>query len=275
MQTRHDVQNVRNDAAALRQDVRAHYTHAIVRQGCCGTASRAPVLYDAATLAGLGVGPQPASFGCGNPFASARLSPREVVLDLGAGAGLDLLLAAQQVGSTGRVYGLDMTDEMLAAAQTNLTRAGVHQVVLLRGDLEAIPLPAGTVDVIISNCVVNLVPDKAAAFREMARVLRPGGRLAISDIVVEGGLSDFPVTAQAIRASLSWAGCLAGACDTADLRAGLSDAGFCDVAVEVAPASPRPSLVTRLIDTVGPLPDGVPERIADRFRSAAISAVRP
>jgi SAM-dependent methyltransferase len=167
-----------------------------------------------------------ASLGCGNPTAVADLLPGERVLDLGSGGGIDVLLSAQRVGPTGRAIGLDMTDEMLALAQRNAVEAGATNVEFLKGTIEAIPLPAASVDVVISNCVVNLAADKPAVFREIARVLRPGGRIGISDIVAD----DF-LTAHDRAQRGSYVGCIAGALSFDEYRAGLANVGLTDVSV--------------------------------------------
>jgi ubiquinone/menaquinone biosynthesis C-methylase UbiE len=168
-----------------------------------------------------------ASLGCGNPTAVADLREGEAVLDLGSGGGIDVILSAKRVGPTGRAYGLDMTDEMLALAQQNAEEAGIDNAVFLKGVIEKIPLPAGSVDVVISNCVINLSVDKAAVLTEMARVLKPGGRLGISDVVAEDPLSP------ADRAERgSYCGCVAGALSKSEYEEGLRAAGFEDVSVE-------------------------------------------
>jgi SAM-dependent methyltransferase len=167
-----------------------------------------------------------ASLGCGNPTAVAELREGERVLDLGSGGGIDVLLSARRVGSTGKAYGLDMTEEMLALALRNAAEAGVTNVEFLKGRIEEIPLPAGTIDVVISNCVINLAADKAAVFAEMARVLRPGGRIGVSDVVARDDLS--PIE-RAERGS--YAGCIAGALSFAEYEAGLRAVGFSDVDV--------------------------------------------
>ena len=168
-----------------------------------------------------------ASLGCGNPVAVADLHAGETVLDLGSGGGIDVLLSARRVGTTGKAYGLDMTDEMLELARANATKAGVTNVEFLRGEIENIPLPANTIDVIISNCVVNLSPDKQAVLNEAFRVLTPGGRIAISDIVTK---DELPAS---IRENMaSWTGCIAGALTDSDYRAKLAAAGFEDVDIE-------------------------------------------
>ncbi|GAA1028655.1 hypothetical protein GCM10009557_14410 [Virgisporangium ochraceum] len=168
-----------------------------------------------------------ASLGCGNPFERAGLSPGEVVLDLGSGGGLDAIVAARRVGPEGHVFGLDMSDEMLSLARANSAKAGLTNVAFLRGDMESIPLPRASVDVIISNCVVNLVPDKGRALAEAFRVLRPGGRLAISDIA-----SRLPVPAEMRSDLAAWAACIGGALTVEEYRERLAGAGFVDIEIE-------------------------------------------
>ena len=215
----------------IHETVREHYAAAAVRasQGssCCSdpqtigaelyTALERDALPDAAVLASLG---------CGNPTAVADLHPGERVLDLGSGGGIDVLLSARRVGPTGRAFGLDMTDEMLALAQHNATEAGATNVEFLKGHIEAIPLPAESIDVVISNCVVNLAADKPAVFAEIARVLRPGGRIGISDIVAEDALTP---DQRAERGS--FAGCIAGALSVSEFRHGLQAVGLTDVTI--------------------------------------------
>ena len=168
-----------------------------------------------------------ASLGCGNPMMVAALEPGETVLDLGSGGGIDVLLSARRVGESGRAYGLDMTDEMLALARRNAEEAGVGNVEFVRGQIEDVPLPDGSVDVVISNCVINLSPDKSAVFAEIARVLRPGGRMGVADVVADDALSP------AERAERGdWVGCIAGALSFTEYRAGLAQAGFTDVTIE-------------------------------------------
>lgn len=205
------------------------------RTGCCGPGACCggesdPIssnLYASSEVEGLPASAVTASLGCGNPTALIDLHPGDVVLDLGSGAGLDVLLSARRVGPTGKVYGLDMTGDMLALARENQRRAGVSNVEFLEGHIEAIPLPDNSVDVIISNCVINLSPDKDAVLREAFRVLKPGGRFAVSDVVVRGRVPD------AVRRSLElWVGCIAGALEEDEYRARLTAAGFDDVEVE-------------------------------------------
>jgi SAM-dependent methyltransferase len=198
--------------------------------GCCGGRCSDPIttnLYSEDDTAGLPLEAVSASLGCGNPTALIDLKPGQTVLDLGSGGGIDVLLSAQRVGPTGKVYGLDMTDEMLALARANQARAGATNVEFLKGEIEAIPLPDASVDVVISNCVINLSPDKDRVLREAFRVLRPGGQFAVSDVVVRKPVSD------AIRRSVElWVGCVAGALDEGDYRHKLTTAGFTDVTVE-------------------------------------------
>ena len=215
----------------IHDTVRDHYAAAAVRasdgESCCGddgaigaglySALERDELPDAAVLASLG---------CGNPIAVADLHPGERVLDLGSGGGIDVLLSAKRVGPTGRAFGIDMTDEMLALAQRNAAEAGATNVEFLKGHIEALPLPADSIDVVISNCVVNLAADKTAVFREIARVLRPGGRIGITDIVAEDHLSP---EARAERGS--YAGCIAGALSVSEFREGLEAAGLADVSI--------------------------------------------
>ncbi len=204
---------------------------------CCGpgetpaeeTSSWADKLYSAQELGALPQEATELSLGCGNPTAIAELRPGEAVLDLGSGSGLDCFLAAQQVGSQGRVVGLDMTDDMLALARRNLAKVGATNVEFHKGEMESMPLPDAAFDVIISNCVINLSPDKAAVFRESHRVLKPSGRMRVSDIVWVRQPTD------AERADLaSWAGCVAGALELDEYTAKLRAAGFGDVDVQLA-----------------------------------------
>jgi SAM-dependent methyltransferase len=225
-------------ADSLREQVRARYAEAAqaVTSGtcgsgsCCGDSASADFgesLYTAEQRGELPDAAALASLGCGNPTAVAELREGEVVLDLGSGGGIDVILSAKRVGPTGTAYGVDMTDEMLALAQRNAREAGVTNVHFLKGEIERIPLPAETVDVVISNCVINLSTDKAAVLAELGRVLRPGGRLGISDVVAEDRLSP---DERAERGS--FVGCVAGALSRGEYVAGLEAAGFEDVRVE-------------------------------------------
>jgi arsenite methyltransferase len=200
---------------------------------CCGTSSSSacdPItsnLYESGETADLPEQAVSASLGCGNPTTLAQLEPGETVLDLGSGGGIDVLLSAKRVGPTGKAYGLDMTDEMLALARENQRKAGVTNVEFLKGEIEHIPLPDASVDVIISNCVINLSADKDAVMAEAYRVLKPGGRFAVSDVVVRG-----EVPAELRRSVELWIGCVAGALEESEYRAKLAKAGFDEIAVE-------------------------------------------
>jgi arsenite methyltransferase len=197
---------------------------------CCGGTAEDPItsnLYNESETASLPEKAVLASLGCGNPTALAELHPGEVVLDLGSGGGIDVLLSGQRVGLTGKAYGLDMTDEMLALARENQQKAGVENVEFLKGEIEAIPLPDNSVDVIISNCVINLSADKGQALREAFRVLKPGGRFAVSDVVVRGELPPH------IRRSMElWVGCIAGALTEDEYARHLQEAGFEAIGLE-------------------------------------------
>ncbi len=198
---------------------------------CCGSGETENMisskLYTTDELQGLPQDAVVASLGCGNPVAMAEMHEGEVVLDLGSGGGIDVLLSARRVGPTGKAYGLDMTDEMLELARENQRKAGVTNVEFLKGEMEDMPLPDDTVDVIISNCVVNLSPDKDKVLAEAFRVLKPGGRVAIADIVVRGEVP------QELRRSLElWAGCVAGALEEGEYRGKLEAAGFGDIEIE-------------------------------------------
>jgi arsenite methyltransferase len=225
---------------------------------CCSPASSSAItqdLYASAEMAELPSSAVLASLGCGNPTALAELKPGETVLDLGSGGGIDVLLSARRVGPTGFAYGLDMTDEMLTLARRNAAEHGAGNVEFLKGEIEAIPLPDSSVDVVISNCVINLSADKGQVLREAFRVLRPGGRFAVSDVVVQGEL---PAD---VRGDMElWAGCIAGALEETTYRQLLADAGFRHVEVEV----------TRVYDASPSLPGG-----AGRLVSAFVRATRP
>jgi arsenite methyltransferase len=213
------------------QPVSAEPSSACCTSTCCATGPGNPITSDVYTQLELGEIPPAAalaSLGCGNPTALAELQPGEKVLDLGSGGGIDVLLSARRVGPAGFVYGLDMTDPMLELAERNRREAGAENVQFLRGIIEAIPLPDHSVDVVISNCVINLSADKGQVVREAYRVLTPGGRFAVSDIVVQGDLPP------ALRHDMeAWAGCVAGALEEATYRALLQEAGFIDVEIEV------------------------------------------
>ncbi|MGX7828907.1 arsenite methyltransferase [Actinokineospora sp. 24-640] len=226
-----------DQASALREEVRGRYAAAAMAvaaggSGCCGSdqvevdGAFGAGLYGVDEREGLPAQAVAASLGCGNPTAVAELRAGERVLDLGSGGGIDVLLSARRVGPTGKAYGVDMTEEMLALALENKAKAGVGNVEFLKGTIEAIPLPAGTVDVVISNCVINLSVDKSAVFTEMFRVLTPGGRVGVSDVVADNGLTS------ADRAERgSYVGCVAGALSFEEYRTGLESAGFTDVEI--------------------------------------------
>jgi arsenite methyltransferase len=206
------------------------------RSSCCGGAAASAVaccdpitsnLYEASQEGEVPDAALRASLGCGNPTALAELKAGDTVLDLGSGGGIDVILSARRVGPTGKAYGLDMTDEMLALAEENKRRGGLENVEFLRGDIEQIPLPDNSVDVIISNCVINLAADKDRVLREAFRVLKPGGRFAVSDVVVRGRVPD------AVRQSMElWVGCVAGALGDYEYVAKLAKAGFADIDIE-------------------------------------------
>jgi len=212
--------------------VREHYARSAIAvldggDGCCAPEEGIGAgLYSALERSELPDAAVLASLGCGNPTAVAELTEGERVLDLGSGGGIDVLLSAKRVGPTGRAFGLDMTDEMLALAMRNAAEAGATNVEFLKGHIEAVPLPAASVDVVISNCVVNLAADKGAVFREIARVLRPGGRVGITDIV-----ADDTLTREERAERGSYAGCIAGALSFGEYEAGLRDAGLTDVSI--------------------------------------------
>ncbi len=226
------------DPTALREVVQAKYGEAartaqkggVSSCGCGCSSTKDPMtadLYDSKETAGLPAEAVLASLGCGNPTALAQLAEGEVVLDLGSGGGIDVLLSARRVGATGKAYGLDMTDDMLALARENQRKAGVENVEFLKGEIEAIPLPDGHVDVIISNCVINLSADKRKVLSEAFRVLKPGGRFAVSDVVFRGEVPE------AVKRSVElWIGCVAGALQETEYRSLLAEAGFEEVEVE-------------------------------------------
>lgn len=270
------------DPSAIKAAVQAHYGNAIQRAaGCCGPSSSCCststelLLHGPETLASLPAGVVTTSYGCGNPLALASLQPGEVVLDLGSGGGLEVLLAAQRVGGAGYVYGLDMTDAMLEVARANAAKVGAQNVAFLKGDIEAIPLPDQTVDVIISNCVINLAPDKGQVLNDAFRVLKPGGRLSVSDIVFDGELSDLPISEGEVRAALSWTACFAGALTMRKYRTLLEAAGFERVGLEVT----RRYTVADLRDQGSELLTGLPAEaltaLDGKVTSCAITAWRP
>jgi SAM-dependent methyltransferase len=264
-------QTVRDRYAALATAV----GNAPARIGCCGPTACGctdPItsnLYseiDTADLPGEAVS---ISLGCGNPTALAALEPGQTVLDLGSGGGIDVLLSARRVGSAGRVYGLDMTDEMLELARENQRRAGATNVEFLKGTIESIPLPNGAVDVIISNCVINLSPDKDAVFREAFRVLKPGGRLAVSDVVVRG-----EVPSEVRRSMELWVGCLAGALEDHQYEQKLRAAGFEHIEVEPWRVYDMED-ARRFLGEAGVDVDRFAPEVNGKFASAFIRAQKP
>lgn len=226
-------------------------------------------LYDAVQVGQLPETAVLASLGCGNPTALAELKPGEVVLDLGSGGGIDVLLSARRVGPTGKVYGLDMTDEMLALAEENKRKAGVHNAEFLKGEIENIPLPDNTVDVIISNCVVNLSVNKDQVLKEAFRVLKPGGRFAVSDVVTRG-----EILPEIKKSVLLWVGCVAGALEENEYRTKLMTAGFENIDIE-------PTRIYRAEDAMSFLKDqgidfeAIAPQVDDKFMSAFIRAQKP
>jgi ubiquinone/menaquinone biosynthesis C-methylase UbiE len=244
---------------------------------CCGPAEPAvadPIsgqLYAPEDLREVPLEAALASLGCGNPVALAELHPGEVVLDLGSGGGIDVLLSARRVGPTGKAYGLDMVDEMLELARQNQRKAGIDNVEFLKGEIEGIPLPDSSVDVIISNCVVNLSPDKDQVLREAYRVLKPGGRLAVSDIIVRGEMPE------GLRRNLElWAGCVAGALKEEEYVGKLKAAGFQNIGVEVTRVWKEEDLQgTEVAEAVACLASEAKEQALLSFVSAFIRAQKP
>ena len=265
----------------LKEIVRERYAEAATqvqtgRSSCCSSASTSnccdPItsnLYDAGQAGEVPDAALKASLGCGNPTALADLKAGETVLDLGSGGGIDVILSARRVGPTGKAYGLDMTDEMLALAEENKGKSGLTNVEFLRGEIESIPLPDNSVDVIISNCVINLSGDKDRVLREAFRVLKPGGRFAVSDVVVRG---EVPA---AIRKSMElWIGCIAGALSEDDYRSKLATAGFTAIDVEVTRAYDAEDARTFLASE-GLGGDAVAKEVDGKFVSAFIRATKP
>src|SRR5437773_1260172 len=265
----------------IKEVVKQKYGEAALRvksggSSCCGAFSGGgcgdPItsnLYDALEATQIPEEALLASLGCGNPTALAQLNPGEIVLDLGSGGGIDVLLSAKRVGPTGKAYGLDMTDEMLALANENKRKAGVENVEFLKGEIERIPLPDNSVDVIISNCVINLSADKDKVLREAFRVLKPGGRFAVSDVVTRGEM--LPAIRQSV---LLWVGCVAGALEENEYRSKLASAGFEKIDVE-------PTRVYRVEDAREFLSgqnidlDAIAPQVDGKFMSAFVRAVKP
>ena len=236
--------------------------------GCCDTITSN--LYDETQAAAIPAEAMLASLGCGNPTALAELKPGDVVLDLGSGGGIDVLLSARRVGPTGKAYGLDMTDEMLALARENQQKSGLTNVEFLKGEIEHIPLPDNSVDVIISNCVINLSADKDRVIAEAFRVLKPGGRFAVSDVVVRG-----EAVPEAVRRSMElWVGCVAGALEEDSYRDKLARAGFEGVAVEPTRIYGAAD-AKQFLDEAGLGDERVLAQIEGRFMSAFVRAQKP
>ena len=260
----------------IREVVRERYAEAAqsVRAGasCCGAKEWDPItsnLYADAEKRDLPENAVLASLGCGNPTALAELKEGETVLDLGSGGGIDVLLSARRVGPSGKAYGLDMTDDMLALARENQKKAGAENVEFLKGEIEAIPLPDNSVDVIISNCVINLSADKDKVLREAFRVLKPGGRFAVSDVVTRGAVPE------ALRRNmLLWVGCIAGALDENDYQMKLAVAGFEAIGIEQTRIydveDAREFLTSQSVDV-----DAVAAEVGDKFMSAFVRAKKP
>jgi arsenite methyltransferase len=270
------------DGTGIKEIVKEKYGQAALRtktEGscCCGATAAGDLgcdpitsdLYDTSQAQHIPEEALRASLGCGNPTALAQLTPGETVLDLGSGGGIDVLLSAKRVGPTGKAYGLDMTDEMLTLANENKRKAGADNVEFLKGDIEHIPLPDNSMDVIISNCVINLSADKGQVLREAFRVLKPGGRFAVSDVVTRGEIS------QKIRESvLLWVGCIAGALDESEYREKLSAAGF--EAVEVEPTRIyRVEDAREFLSAEGVDVDAIAPQVDGKFMSAFIRAIKP
>jgi len=265
----------------IKEIVKQKYGEAALRvksggSSCCGTSPSTgcadPITSNLYDVSQIGQIPQEAilaSLGCGNPTALAKLSAGEVVLDLGSGGGIDVLLSARRVGPTGKAYGLDMTDEMLALANENKRKSGIENVEFLKGEIENIPLPDNSVDVIISNCVINLSADKDKVLREAFRVLKPAGRFAVSDVVTRG-----EILPEVRRSVLAWVGCVAGALEEKDYRGKLAQAGFDQIEIEPTriyrTEDAREFLCDRGIDI-----DAVAPQVDGKILSAFIRAVKP
>jgi arsenite methyltransferase len=236
---------------------------------CCGGDPITANLYDSAQTADVPEAAMLASLGCGNPTALAQLQAGEVVLDLGSGGGIDVLLSAKRVSPGGKAYGLDMTDEMLALARENQKKSGIQNVEFLKGEIENIPLPDNSVDVVISNCVINLSADKDRVLAEAFRVLRPGGRFAVSDVVVRGEVPE-----EIKRSMEAWVGCVAGALQDSEYESKLRSAGFAAISIEPTRVykieDARQFLSAQGIDA-----DAIAEEVDEKFRSAFIRATKP
>jgi len=265
----------------IKQVVKEKYGEAALRvskggSGCCGATPASdccdPItsnLYDVSQIQQIPEQALLASLGCGNPTALAQLSPGEVVLDLGSGGGIDVLLSARRVGPTGKAYGLDMTDEMLALANENKRKSGMENVEFLRGEIENIPLPENSVDVIISNCVINLSADKDKVLREAFRVLKPGGRFAVSDVVTRGEINP-----QIRKSILLWVGCVAGALDESEYSAKLATAGFEQIDIEPTRIH-KTEEARAILSAEGIDVDAIAAEVDGKLVSAFIRAVKP
>ena len=254
------------------QDKYGKAAQGVATGGCCGGDCGDPItanLYGDSETAALPKEAVAASLGCGNPTALIELRAGETVLDLGSGGGIDVLLSAKRVGPTGKVYGLDMTDEMLALARANQQRAGATNVEFLKGEIESIPLPDNSVDVVISNCVINLSSDKSRVLREAFRVLRPGGRFAVSDVVVRG-----PVPDEIRRNVELWVGCVAGALDQSEYVSKLEAAGFSESSVDPWRVYDL-GQAREFLTNAGVDPDVVASQAEGKFASAFIRATKP
>lgn len=270
-----------DSSATVRRQVQEKYGSAAravaqtgTKQACCDPALRCcdPItanLYSSGEKGQLPEKAVLASLGCGNPTALAELKPGEVVLDLGSGGGIDVLLSAQRVGPTGKAYGLDMTDDMLALARENQRQAGVANVEFLRGEIESIPLPDNSVDVIISNCVINLSADKDRVLAEALRVLKPGGRFAVSDVVVRGEVPD-----DVRKSMLLWVGCIAGALDETDYLRKLKKAGFEDASIEPT-REYNVEDARHFLTEAGVDVDAIAPQVNNKFYSGFIRAAKP
>jgi arsenite methyltransferase len=270
------------DNTNIKEAVKEKYGEAALRvntggSACCGATAASncgpdPItsnLYDASQSGEIPAEALLASLGCGNPTALAKLAPGEVVLDLGSGGGIDVLLSAKRVGPTGKAYGLDMTDEMLALANENKRRSGITNVEFLKGEIESIPLPDNSVDVVISNCVINLSADKGKVLREAFRVLKPGGRFAVSDVVTRG-----EILPEIRKNVLLWVGCIAGALDEAEYRNKLTTAGFEQVDVEPT-RTYRVEDAREFLTGQGLDVEALAPQVDGKFLSAFIRAVKP
>ena len=267
----------------IKEVVKGKYGEAASRVGkggsaCCGSASSTasgccdPItsnLYDASQAGQIPEQAMLASLGCGNPTALAKLNPGETVLDLGSGGGIDVLLSARRVGPTGKAYGLDMTDEMLALANENKRQSGLTNVEFLKGEIEHIPLPNNSVDVIISNCVINLSSDKDRVFGEAFRVLKPGGRFAVSDVVTKGD-----VPAEIRKSVLAWVGCVAGALEQDEYRRKLTAVGFEQVDLEPTRIY-RAEDAREFLSGQGIDADAIAPQVDGKFMSAFVRATKP